>query len=223
MSRPPSIPPSKQCEVCGKTYVKNYSQSLRDFRERSRFCSKECLGKWNGTHQAVSTQFRKGNIPWFIKKGLKPPSAGWNKLYTSEERKEKRKQWSRESYQRYIQSHSKEERNAKIREWRAKNPGKVHEYYKRGYERNKARYQKHKFLRRKREKYNGGHFTQAEWIALCERCGWRCLACGEKKPLTADHIKPVKLGGSNSIDNIQPLCLSCNCSKQDSFKDYRRV
>ena len=68
----------------------------------------------------------------------------------------------------------------------------------------------------------GGSFTPAEWKALCDFYGSKCLACGEVKPLTADHIIPISKGGSSNIKNIQPLCLSCNISKGNRHNtDYR--
>jgi 5-methylcytosine-specific restriction endonuclease McrA len=39
--------------------------------------------------------------------------------------------------------------------------------------------------------------------------------------LTEDHVVPLSLGGSNDIDNIQPLCKSCNSSKRGRHIDYR--
>lgn len=76
--------------------------------------------------------------------------------------------------------------------------------------------------RRMRVKQNGGAHTRAEWLALCEQYGNRCLRCGKKRPLSKDHVIPVLLGGSNDISNIQPLCRSCNSSKGASIVDYRR-
>lgn len=33
--------------------------------------------------------------------------------------------------------------------------------------------------------------------------------------LTADHIVPLSKGGTNTWDNLQGLCLSCNSAKRD--------
>jgi 5-methylcytosine-specific restriction endonuclease McrA len=66
-----------------------------------------------------------------------------------------------------------------------------------------------------------GTFSAQEWRELCESCNNVCLACGTAGPLSADHIRPLALGGSNSIDNIQPLCVPCNSSKALAVIDYR--
>lgn len=68
---------------------------------------------------------------------------------------------------------------------------------------------------------NGGHHTQQEWRELCAKYNQRCLACGQRLPLTKDHIVPVHLGGSDDITNIQPLCRVCNSSKNARIIDYR--
>ena len=66
-----------------------------------------------------------------------------------------------------------------------------------------------------------GDYTLQEWEAPCARYGYRCLCCGQQKPLSADHIVPVSKGGANTIDNIQPLCKPCNSRKGDKTIDYR--
>jgi 5-methylcytosine-specific restriction endonuclease McrA len=54
-----------------------------------------------------------------------------------------------------------------------------------------------------------------------EECGRRCLRCGSRTSLTVDHVIPLGRGGSNAIDNIQPLCSTCNGIKGCETRDYR--
>lgn len=69
--------------------------------------------------------------------------------------------------------------------------------------------------------YGGPHFTATQWRELVEACGGRCLRCGSRGDLTVDHIVPLSLGGSNTIDNVQPLCRTCNGIKGCETTDYR--
>jgi 5-methylcytosine-specific restriction endonuclease McrA len=66
------------------------------------------------------------------------------------------------------------------------------------------------------------HHTEAEWIALCKKYNDRCVCCGKKTKLTLDHVVPLSLGGSDTIENIQPLCGSCNSKKHTKIVDYRK-
>lgn len=68
---------------------------------------------------------------------------------------------------------------------------------------------------------NGAMYTQAEWDRLCAFYNHRCLCCGKRRPLTVDHVVPVTKGGSNLIQNLQPLCRPCNSRKSDQTIDYR--
>jgi 5-methylcytosine-specific restriction endonuclease McrA len=38
-------------------------------------------------------------------------------------------------------------------------------------------------------------------------------------PITIDHIKPKSKGGSNKVDNLQPLCYYCNQLKSDKINE----
>jgi hypothetical protein len=39
-------------------------------------------------------------------------------------------------------------------------------------------------------------------------------------PLTVDHIIPKSLGGSDDLDNLQPMCAGCNFKKGNGTKPY---
>ena len=54
------------------------------------------------------------------------------------------------------------------------------------------------------------------------RDGNACLKCGALESLSIDHIQPLCSGGDNSTNNLQTLCTSCNSSKGNTTKDYRK-
>lgn len=68
--------------------------------------------------------------------------------------------------------------------------------------------------------------TDPEWIALCVEFSYACVQCGDGvSGVTRDHIVPIYQGGSDGIDNIQPLCRPCNSRKgADDFNwiEWRR-
>ena len=78
----------------------------------------------------------------------------------------------------------------------------------------------HAQKRRARLAQVGGFFTIGEWELLKKQYNFTCPHCKKIEPdikLTIDHIIPVCRGGSNNIENIQPLCGSCNSKKGKSY------
>lgn len=74
----------------------------------------------------------------------------------------------------------------------------------------------HTRLRRARVLNAEGSFSVKQWSFLKAAYNFTCPCCGKKEPeikLTVDHIIPYAKGGNNKIQNIQPLCRSCNSSK----------
>ena len=77
---------------------------------------------------------------------------------------------------------------------------------------------------RARKRKAEGSYAFGEWELLKKQYGYRCPSCGRPESeikLTPDHIIPLSKGGSNYIENIQPLCRSCNCKKHTNMKKYQ--
>ena len=70
-----------------------------------------------------------------------------------------------------------------------------------------------------RERGSKGSHTLTEWQELKKEYDYKCAVCGQEKPLTKDHIVPLSEGGTDYIDNIQPLCRSCNSKKWKKIID----
>lgn len=58
-----------------------------------------------------------------------------------------------------------------------------------------------------------GVHSEAEWRALLARHQGRCAHCGTTERIERDHIIPLAKGGTDAIENIQPLCRTCNARK----------
>ena len=131
---------------------------------------------------------------------LKKKHRGW-----MEANREAQLQYKRE----YHQAHREEDNEkAKIRtkKWIAENPERHRENVRR---------------RMLRKKNADGFHTEKQWQILLELCDRKCLNCGSTEDLACDHIVPLSKGGTDWIDNVQPLCQSCNSTKYVDIQDHR--
>lgn len=72
-----------------------------------------------------------------------------------------------------------------------------------------------------REAKRKGTHTQAQWIALVDACDGVCPRCKTVcEGFHKDHVVPIYQGGSDAIDNLQPLCGRCNSAKGSEAIDY---
>ena len=104
--------------------------------------------------------------------------------------------------------------------------GKEHWWWKGGISSNKEYRDWQKHLHYYRKKSAFGNHTFEEWELLKKQYNYICPKCGRKEPeikLGEDHIIPLSKGGSNNIENIQPLCRSCNCKKHTEIIRYKKV
>lgn len=115
--------------------------------------------------------------------------------------------------------------NTKRDKWLAEHPDKTKEFAKKASKKYAKTHPEHVRLYAEQRRAsiigNGGSHTLQEWLDLCEKYDNRCLACGRKVKLTVDHIMPLIRGGTDDIDNIQPLCITCNSRKKTEYIDYR--
>jgi len=113
----------------------------------------------------------------------------------------------KKEYRKSLRNENLEKYRKQTNGWLRAHPEKVREISRR--------------RRANKKMVTGGHFTEDEWIRLCEEHGNKCLCCQRKDvKLTADHVIPLN-PGQDTIDNIQPLCQSCNSSKGRKTIDYR--
>jgi 5-methylcytosine-specific restriction endonuclease McrA len=86
-------------------------------------------------------------------------------------------------------------------------------YYKNYCKRHPEKISHLKARRYARQRNAKGSHSFEEWQRLKRKFRNKCAICRKKKELTKDHIKPLSLGGTDYISNIQPLCRSCNSRK----------
>lgn len=147
-----------------------------------------------------------------------------------EDSKNKRKEWyiahraSELERKRKLWSENKENNAKKKRENYLKNKDAIKEKVKIYRKNNREKYRVYSLNRRSIKKLAIGCYTQKDLMFLMERQKGKCAECGrkisfhpkrKKNICHADHIMPLSKGGSNKPKNIQLLCASCNCSKQD--------
>ena len=118
------------------------------------------------------------------------------------------------------------EKGEKSSNWKggiSKNPQYIKERQNRWIRNNPGKVSINNKKSRARRQGAVGSHTLSEWELLKIQYGFTCPCCYKSEPsivLTEDHIIPLIKGGSNFIENIQPLCRSCNSKKHTKITKY---
>lgn len=242
--------PQKRCAKCGVekplSEFHRWSQSKDGHKPDCKACRKieTASAYWHdhGATLAKKLVYRQRQ-PGYMHRRLREPTrcAACGELkqredfYTSPKRKhgllpyckQCYKDWreaNSEKHQQYAKAHYQQHRDKYIGRayrWGAEHAGQRRIAREKWRKRNRIKARSYYHTYRARKAGNGGSYSSEEWDALCARYDYRCLCCGERKPLTADHIIPIAKGGSSDISNVQPLCLECNSRKGAKVVDYR--
>jgi len=160
-------------------------------------------------HKRKNFGFQKGNkLGKGCPKGIK----------RSEEFKKKISQYR-------IGRHSSEKTKKKLSRMKKGKPllslrGEKNHFWKDGRSKNPKWRSWIKNKRNRLKRVSKGSHTFGEWELLKKQYGYCCPFCGKCEPeinLTEDHIIPLSKGGSDYIENIQPLCKSCNSKKHNKI------
>lgn len=197
----------KECIKCGWQPIAHFGKDTSKKDGLQTRC-KECINAYlRGRYHEDIDASRK----YYLEKYHARPEI-YKPIHAKSQKKPKaraqRNKWQRIHYQthgRILTPHQIERRRANNGVWKRQNKDKVC-----------RKEQKRRALRMG----SSTHYTVLEWNALCLWFGSVCLACGVDE-LTIDHVVPLSKGGSNGIQNLQPLCRACNTRKHAKHIDYR--
>lgn len=177
----------KKCKKCRKT------KSLDKFVK-----NKSCTDGTEGTCLECARTLQKSN-PKYAEQH-RESARKWEIAHREQRRQIERNRYAKNS----------PEITETKKKWRQDNPEKVKEIRKRTYENNKEK----SFIRAHKRRTLIGNATAEDIKELKSSYGF-CVYCNKKVKLEIDHIKPITLGGTNDVENLVPVCRSCNSSKRN--------
>lgn len=178
----------KLCSFCKKSFLAT--------RSDRRFCSPRCQ-----------------NRNW-VKNHIERIRVLWNRFYERyPEKKKARSRIYREFHKVDPDTNHKAYRKwsvtergrvmirARMQRWRKTEKGRLYGSHARN-------------VRYSLEKGAIGSHSYREWCVILSKVKGVCPMCKRNGlKLSKDHIIPLSMGGTNYLNNIQPLCRSCNSCK----------
>lgn len=199
-----------KCSQCRDGITDDKHKMCETCRERARRDYYTNRNKILARQQNNPESHRKANRKYLEKnKEMLNEKSRIYRLENAEQRKETQRKY-RERNKEKIRNHNLE--------YRAANPEKLKKYYADNIEKIRMNAKNQKYKRRQAE----GKITLEEWESVLRKYNYTCLGCGRTDvKLTIDHVIPLSREGKNSLDNVQPLCFSCNSKKHTKILDFR--
>lgn len=203
---------TKTCSKCGiPKELEHYNIASSGKYGRSAVC-KVCKRKIDSEYRATHKEEIASKFKVYYKENRE------KRIKSSVAWKKKNPERGKANADRWRENNRESDRKSKldyyyrnpnyIAEWRSRNPYKRRQYWE--------------SRRARKLGADLGDVTSESISQLFEYYGNRCLRCNRTDlPLTVDHIVPLSVGGTHSMDNLQPLCGSCNSKKYMSTIDYR--
>jgi 5-methylcytosine-specific restriction endonuclease McrA len=214
----------KRCNKCGCEKPLDQFHIAKSSSDGRYFSCKECTLNWQREKYRANREAKlAANARWYADH---PEKRSEYRLAA----KQRRPGAAADASRKYRQRHP-EARREYGKKYFAEHKERFREWQRRRYQRSPDKFAEYRH--RWRAGQSDGRPTALQWAALLNDCGRRCLACGmhaseikafypnRRKMLELDHIIPVAMGGKTGMDNIQPLCPSCNNSKRKKAIDYR--
>lgn len=194
MSKPKNMTPEQ---------LAAWLEARKAYKAAYRKANADKIRQYNADYRAANPEKAKAWTEKYLAKNADKVRA---KAASSPERKE---------YQKSYAQKNKEVLNARKRAWAESNPEKVALTIKAYYEKNKDDYlaRTHKRRQLLRE---SGELSRGIYRRLMSLQRGLCAVCRADLKQTGkhlDHIMPLALGGTNTDDNAQLLCPTCNLTK----------
>jgi 5-methylcytosine-specific restriction endonuclease McrA len=172
--------------------------------------NKEKLYKQQLTYKKLNRAF-KSDVYFKIKESKKE--------YYSKNR-DKILEWSKNYYSKYKEQYIKRYKG----KYRNKYKEKSKEYNHKWRQKNKEKIRIYKIKRENKKINLPSNLTSEQWEKINKSFNNCCAYCGKSGKMTVEHFIPISKGGEFTINNILPVCLSCNSSKKDrDFKKWYKL
>jgi len=216
---------NKICKNCGTVFAKDRcricaNKASKKYRELNVEKVRESVKKWASMNKDKNNKKAKA---WYHKN--KDKCRERSRIYRQNNKdkiNKARNEWYAKNKERLkpkmiaYREKNIEAVRARVRRWHKANPDKVRSNIKRYEERYPEKKKIVQMNTNRRRRNAPGKISHGIVDRLNKLQKNKCACCKislKKVKVHLDHIQPISKGGSNTDDNIQILCSSCNLTK----------